>query len=157
NPNSGLPAISGSPAVGSTMTASNGSWSNSPTSYTPYWYDCDSSGRGELCTYISTATTNSYVVTSADVGKALRFALYANNAQGYTWAMSPSTTVVSTGAAAGAACTANSGCASGVCVTGYCCTNGTVTGGTCGATACASGTGTPTYPSTSASCTSQSC
>jgi subtilisin family serine protease len=42
--NTGLPTISGLAAVGQTLTADPGSWSNVPTSYAYAWQRCDSWG-----------------------------------------------------------------------------------------------------------------
>src|ERR671936_843835 len=53
------PSISGSPQQGQTVTCSEGTWLNSPTSYTYSWRR-DASG-------ISGATSSSYKLTSADV------------------------------------------------------------------------------------------
>ena len=40
--NTSAPSVSGSTAEGSVLTASNGSWSNSPTSYSYQWQQCSS-------------------------------------------------------------------------------------------------------------------
>ena len=48
-----LPTISGTPQQGQTLTASNGTWSNSPTSYSYQWARCDSTG-GNCTASIST-------------------------------------------------------------------------------------------------------
>ena len=45
------PAISGTAQVGSTLSATQGSWSNGPTGYAYQWQDCNSSGSG--CASIS--------------------------------------------------------------------------------------------------------
>ena len=44
--NSALPAITGVAQQGQTLTASTGTWSNSPTSYTYQWESCS----GTTCT-----------------------------------------------------------------------------------------------------------
>ncbi|MFN2471297.1 MAG: hypothetical protein ABR583_10005 [Gaiellaceae bacterium] len=44
--NTALPAISGTEREGSILTASRGSWANSPTSYTFAWQRCASDGAG---------------------------------------------------------------------------------------------------------------
>jgi hypothetical protein len=43
--NTALPSILGTPALGETLTTVSGSWSNTPTSYTYQWEDCDTSGQ----------------------------------------------------------------------------------------------------------------
>ena len=86
------PAISGSRVAGQTLTTSDGSWINSPTSYAYQWQDCDS--LGVLCTDIGDATTSSYVLTSSDVGSTIRVVVTATNAGGSTPATSAATGVV---------------------------------------------------------------
>jgi hypothetical protein len=74
------PTIAGTAAVGQTLKASTGSWTESPTSYAYQWQRCDSGGAG--CAPISLATAPSYEVGSADVGKTLRVAVTASNSAG---------------------------------------------------------------------------
>ena len=45
--NTCAPTLSGQTAAGKTLTASNGCWTNHPTSYAYQWLRCDSNG-GEL-------------------------------------------------------------------------------------------------------------
>ncbi|MGN6169803.1 MAG: S8 family serine peptidase [Solirubrobacteraceae bacterium] len=78
--NTALPTISGLAAVGQTLTASAGSWSNSPTSYTYAWQRCDSTGSA--CAPIGGATAASYTVQAADAGSTIRVAVTAVNAGG---------------------------------------------------------------------------
>ncbi len=78
--NSGLPVLSGSAQVGQTLSVSNGSWSNSPTSYSYGWDQCNSSGGG--CSAIANQSGSSYVVQSGDVGFTLRGVVTASNAGG---------------------------------------------------------------------------
>src|SRR5262249_29242948 len=54
-----LPAISGAPALGQTLTCSTGSWSNNPTSYTYAW-----ERAGAILGGVTGAT---YVPTASDV------------------------------------------------------------------------------------------
>ncbi len=90
--NTALPAISGTAQQGSTFTASNGSWSNSPTSYAYQWQRCD--GAGAACVTISGATSSTFGLTSADVGKTLRVVVTASNAGGSTSVTSAASAIV---------------------------------------------------------------
>src|SRR5262245_39835080 len=61
--NTALPAITGAPAVGQTLTTSDGTWNGSPTSFTYQWFRCPPAGgqpNASDCVAISGATTNSY-------------------------------------------------------------------------------------------------
>lgn len=89
------PAISGTPTVGQTLTASNGTWTNSPTSYTYQWLRCN--GGGNACASISGATQKTYTLVAADAGKTIRVAVTATNADGSASAQSAQTAAVSTG------------------------------------------------------------
>jgi hypothetical protein len=72
--NTVLPAISGTPQVGQTLTATNGTWTNSPTSFTYQWNRAGSA--------ISGATASAYVPVSADVGNILTISVTATNGFG---------------------------------------------------------------------------
>jgi RHS repeat-associated protein len=78
--NTALPTITGQPSAGATLTAHNGSWTNSPTSYTYQWRRCDTVGSN--CQDIPGATAATYVFQSADVGVRLRVVVTATNADG---------------------------------------------------------------------------
>ena len=84
--NTVLPAITGVPAVGSTLTTSNGTWNNSPTGFAYQWLRCDASGNS--CTNISGANVNTYAVAGADANLTLRATVTATNASGSTPATS---------------------------------------------------------------------
>jgi len=90
--NTAAPTISGTPQVGSTLTAAEGSWGNSPTSLAYAWERCDA--HGSACAAIAGATNPGYTVTSADVGSTLRAAVTATNASGSTTATSDATAAV---------------------------------------------------------------
>src|SRR5882724_5073679 len=75
--NTSLPSISGSAKDGSLLTASHGSWTNSPTSYAYAWQRCDTDGGA--CAAITGATSKQYTATSADVGHRLRVTVTATN------------------------------------------------------------------------------
>jgi large repetitive protein len=88
-----LPVISSSsPQQGVVESTTNGTWSNSPTSYTYQWEDCNTAG--ESCTSISGATSSSYTPAATDVGDKLRVKVTATNAGGSGNATSEPTAVV---------------------------------------------------------------
>ena len=89
------PAISGSATVGQTLTTSDGTWSNSPTSFAYQWLRCN--GGGNKCSAIAGATQKTYVVAAADEGKTLRSRVTATNADGATSADSAATAAVTAG------------------------------------------------------------
>ena len=94
--NTGLPAITGTAAVGQTLTTSDGTWSTTPTSFAYQWLRCPSSGGaadGSDCAVIGT-TTNSYVVATGDVGFTLRAKVTATDTGGQTAAVSNATAIV---------------------------------------------------------------
>ena len=92
--NTGAPTISGSTVAGDTLTATNGSWANSPTSYGYQWQDCTTGSLGLLCSDISGATGSSYTLANSDVGDTVRVVVTASNAGGSTSAPSAQSGVV---------------------------------------------------------------
>jgi hypothetical protein len=78
--NTSPPTISGRAEVGQTLTESHGSWTNSPTSYSYQWEDCDFSGSN--CLPISGATSQSYTLAVGDVGSTIVVQETASNAGG---------------------------------------------------------------------------
>jgi hypothetical protein len=89
------PTISGQPREGSTLTANNGNWANSPTSFSYQWQQCDSTGSN--CNPISGANSKSYKVATGDVDHALKVAVTATNADGSSTATSAASDAVSSG------------------------------------------------------------
>jgi hypothetical protein len=86
------PTISGSAIKGQVLSASNGSWTGSPTSYAYQWEDCNA--VGEACSSIGAATSASYMLASGDVGHTVRVIVIASNAAGSTDTSSDPTATV---------------------------------------------------------------
>lgn len=92
--NTTSPEISGAARDGELLTAARGSWSGSaPITYEYRWRRCDASG--EACADIAGATTSSYRLSAADVGRTLRVKVIATNRLGSSEASSAPTAVVS--------------------------------------------------------------
>lgn len=89
--NSVVPAITGFAKSGQTLTASLGTWNGNPTpTYAYQWKQCASGS----CTDISGATSGTFVLTSAQVGKTVKVAVTATNAGGSDIAYSTETATV---------------------------------------------------------------
>jgi hypothetical protein len=97
------PTISGTPQEKQTLTVSNGTWTGAqPQTYTYQWQRCDANGGN--CVDIAGATKNTYVLTTADIGHAMRAVVTAHNSLGDASSTStPTGVVVKVGAPAGAA------------------------------------------------------
>lgn len=88
------PTVSGTAQQGQTLTASPGTWTNTPTAYAYQWQHCDASGAN--CTDVAGASGSTYAVTAADVGSTLRVNVTASNGVGASQpAASAATAVVS--------------------------------------------------------------
>ncbi len=86
------PSISGSPVDGLILTASDGTWTGTPTITTARrWQRCDAFGAG--CADLP-ATATTLTLTSADVGTTIRLRVTATNPDGTTQATSATTAVV---------------------------------------------------------------
>jgi hypothetical protein len=83
--NTVAPAISGTAQVGATLTATPGTWTNSPTSYAYQW----KSGGANVGSNSST-----YVPVTGDIGNTITVTVTATNAQGSTPATSAATSAV---------------------------------------------------------------
>jgi hypothetical protein len=90
--NAAAPTISGTTTVGDVLTASNGTWTNSPTSYTYQW---NRSGAA-----ISGATAITYTLQAADASDTITVTVTATNTTGSTAAISAATAAISAAAAA---------------------------------------------------------
>jgi chitodextrinase len=97
--NTSAPTISGSALVGSTLTASAGSWSGNPTQYAYQWQSC--SADMTSCSNIAGSTAATYTPVTGDVGGRDRVKVTATNASGSTVAYSQPTSVVQAAAATG--------------------------------------------------------
>jgi hypothetical protein len=73
--NTALPTVSGTAQVGQTLTGSNGTWTNNPTSYRYMW-------TWEDCGTDNTRTSISTVPLTTDIGHQLCFSVWASNASG---------------------------------------------------------------------------
>ncbi|HEX8102960.1 MAG TPA: PKD domain-containing protein [Solirubrobacteraceae bacterium] len=76
--NTVAPAISGKAQPGQTLTASHGSWTESPTSYTYSWLRCD----GADACYAVGGYDATYTVATNDLGFRMRVEVTAYNAAG---------------------------------------------------------------------------
>ena len=68
--------------AGSTLTAGNGVWTNSPTSYSYQWQR----GLSSSGSWSNISTSSTYTLTSSDVGYNIRLGVTATNARGSTTA-----------------------------------------------------------------------
>jgi hypothetical protein len=90
------PTITGTPRVGEVLTAQNGTWQNSPTTFQYRWLRCNAGGNN--CELLA-ADGRTYRVAQEDVGSTLRVRVTAVNADGATNARSEQTAVVGSNAA----------------------------------------------------------
>ena len=74
------PTISGTTTFGQVLTTTNGTWSNSPSSYGYQWSRAATSGGSY--TNISGATSSTYTLVAADVGQYLKSTVTATNGSG---------------------------------------------------------------------------
>jgi hypothetical protein len=86
------PTITGQPRIGSVLTASTGTWTGSPTSFSFQWYRCD--GSGSSCTPIGGSASSTYVLDSVDAGHRIRVYVTATNGAGSARSSSLGTNVV---------------------------------------------------------------
>jgi len=100
--NSSPPTISGSATVGSTVTANPGTWTGSaPITFQYQWQICGSDGSA--CHAIAGATTQTYKVTSGDVGNTARVGVIGSNSDDSSSATSAPTAKIAAAAATGPA------------------------------------------------------
>jgi hypothetical protein len=84
------PVVDGTYRQGSTLRTTNGEWANNPTSFVYRWLRCDN----QDCARIAGATTNSYRLVQADVGKSIVSEVTARNADGNAAARSAFSPVI---------------------------------------------------------------
>jgi hypothetical protein len=85
------PAVTGSPVVGQILTATTGTWTASPTSYSFAWKLCDAAGTS--CVSVG-GDLETYLVGPTDVGSRLVAVVTARNTAGSTTVESAPTAVV---------------------------------------------------------------
>ena len=95
--NTAAPMITGTARVGETLTAQNGTWSNSPTAFQYQWQRCNASGAA--CANVAGATAKTYLLTSTDADRTMRVRVTGINAEGAVNARSAQTAVVAPSAA----------------------------------------------------------
>jgi len=78
--NTAAPTISGTTTFGQLLTTTDGTWSNSPTSYAYQWSRASTSGGSY--SNISGAISSTYTLVAADVGQYLKATVTATNASG---------------------------------------------------------------------------
>ncbi len=97
--NTVAPAISGTPTVGQTLSTSDGTWSNTPTSFAYQWLRCN--GGGNSCVTVANGTQKTYTLVGADAGHTMRARVTATNADGSSSAQSDQTAAVAAATASG--------------------------------------------------------
>ena len=95
--NTAPPTITGTPRVGETLTAQNGTWSNNPTAFQYQWERCNASGAS--CVNVPGATEKTHLLSTADAGRTMRVRVTGINAEGAVNARSAPTAVVTPSAA----------------------------------------------------------
>ena len=85
-------AVQSGRAVGQTLTAANGTWTNTPTSYAYQWLQCN--GGGNKCKSAANGTKQTYTLVKGDAGNTMRVRVTATNADGSASAESAQTAAV---------------------------------------------------------------
>ncbi|MGZ4166532.1 MAG: hypothetical protein ACXVFO_08000 [Solirubrobacteraceae bacterium] len=90
--NTTAPTITGAPLRGDTLTSTQGAWSGIGNAYAYQW---QRSADGTAWTNVAGATADSYTLTTADVGDAVRLLVTVANPDATVSAPSPATVAVS--------------------------------------------------------------
>ena len=90
--NTAPPTITGTAQVGQALTAGNGTWSNTPTSFAYQWVRCNAGGNS--CVNVANGTQRTYTLVGADSANTMRVRVTATNADGSATAESAQTAVV---------------------------------------------------------------
>jgi hypothetical protein len=91
------PVVTGAAVVGSTLTATTGTWTGAVSTYAYQWVRCESDGGlpdGSNCAVVVGATNPTYTLVAADVGKRMRIRVAAANGDGTTTVASNPTEAV---------------------------------------------------------------
>jgi hypothetical protein len=82
----GEPVIGGTAREGQSLSTTNGSWTGTdPIAFTYHWVRCGADGGrpdGSDCEIVGGASSSTYTLTSADVGRRLRVRVIASNSTG---------------------------------------------------------------------------
>ena len=78
--NSSVPVVAGTNRAGISLTSTNGSWTNSPTSYSYQWKSSATSGG--IYSDILGATASTYELGASDVARYIRLSVVASNGSG---------------------------------------------------------------------------
>ena len=88
-----VPSVGGVAREGSTITARNGSWGGTqPITFSYQWRRCGDGGAN--CADVAGATSKTYVLASADIGRRMRVLVRAANSAGSSSALSHPSAVV---------------------------------------------------------------
>jgi hypothetical protein len=92
-------ALAGKASIGSTLTATAGTWANKPTATTYAWYLCTGSGAAvnvvpKGCVAVKGATKAAWKVTTAAKGKYIRAVVTAKNSAGSALSVTAATAKV---------------------------------------------------------------
>ncbi|HVQ60401.1 MAG TPA: hypothetical protein VMS60_16000 [Solirubrobacterales bacterium] len=77
-----VPTVSGTPKVGQTLTASDGTWTGTVIEFRYRWRSCGGSGTGCVDIEGAAAANKTYVLTAADLNRRLRVVVTAVNSGG---------------------------------------------------------------------------